>query len=104
METQWQRALEMISTGNADDDCADRHQSMRHNHNQRAAGLSKANEVYETPVNNCVSQKFEDGQCGDDKLQSFIDLVNFFIQILLKTGVCVCVCDTRGSMVLQFSH
>lgn len=85
METQWQRALEMISIGNPDDDSADRHQSIRHN--QRAAGLSKGNEVYETPVNNCVSQKFDDGQCGDDKLQSFIDLVNFSN---FTTKFCVC--------------
>lgn len=76
METQWQRALEMISTGSPDDDSVDRHQSMKKTHNHRdVAGLSKGSENYETPVNNRLSKNFEDGQCGDDKLQSFIDLV-----------------------------
>lgn len=69
METQWQRALEMISTGSPDDD-VDRHQSAKKSHNQ-----SKAIDSYETPVNSRISKKFEDGQSGDDKLQSFIDLV-----------------------------
>ncbi len=78
METQWQRALEMISNGNPDDDPpVDRQQSTKKNHSQRdAMRQSKGNEVYETPVNNRQSSnKFEDGQCGDDRLESFIDMV-----------------------------
>lgn len=75
METQWQRALEMISTG-SHDDSVDRHQSVKKNQRD-AVGFSKGNEVYETPVNNRQSKKFEDDQTGDDKLQSFIDLVIF---------------------------
>lgn len=72
METQWQRALEMISTGNPNDDTVDRNQSAKKNQNQR-----KAEEVYETPVNNRQNSKSVDGgqTGGDDKLQSFIDLV-----------------------------
>lgn len=80
METQWQRALEIISTGTPDDDCEDRHQSTKKNHSQRdPIGLGKGkseNEIFETPTNNRLSKKLADGQCsGDDKLQSFIDLV-----------------------------
>ncbi|XP_037026368.1 ERC protein 2 isoform X1 [Bradysia coprophila] len=77
METQWQRALEMISTGDPEDDAVDRHQSAKKSHNQRDAVASrKADEVHETPVNNRQNNKFADGaQCGDDKLQSFIDLL-----------------------------
>lgn len=79
METQWQRALEMISTGSHDDSVENRHQSAKKCHNQRdTVGFGKGNEVYETPVSNRMNKKFEDDQdAGDDKLQSFIDLVNF---------------------------
>lgn len=78
METQWQRALEMISNGNPDDDPGDRYQSTKKSHNQRdATALSTGNDVYETPVNNRQSKKFEGGgQCDGDKLQSFIDMVS----------------------------
>lgn len=76
METQWQRALEMISTG-PDDDAADRHHSTKKNSTIQRDALAKGNEVYETPVNNRHSKKCDDGPCGDDKLQSFIDMVNF---------------------------
>lgn len=80
METQWQRALEMISTGSPDDEAVDRHQSAKKNHQQRdAAGLGRDSETYETPVNHRLNKNCEVGQCGDDKLQSFIDLVIFEI-------------------------
>lgn len=78
METQWQRALEMISTGSQDDD-PDRHQSTKKNPNQHRDAVErprKVDEAHETPVNNRQNNKLMDGaQCGDDKLQSFIDLV-----------------------------
>ncbi|KAJ6633474.1 Centrobin [Pseudolycoriella hygida] len=69
METQWQRALEIISTGNRNN-AGDRHQLEKQN-----AVTNNKSEFFETPTNNRTAPKFEDGQTSDERVQSFIDLL-----------------------------
>lgn len=86
METQWQRALEIITSPEAVDACNSASGSgmrpidVTKLDRDRADGvaglyLSKAeNEVFETPVSGRLRQPRDDSD-ADDKLQQYIDLV-----------------------------